>query len=386
MSLSSDVMEGLAPPLTVHPHAAAAPAMTDLERTRPAPTLDLGAARELASRYVRERVLPSVVFGVADGAGGQAIVAVGDPRYRVGADAVYFLASVTKAIVATAVMRYVDEGRWDLHAPLARYLPDFVGSGREAVTAWHVLTHTSGLPDVPVEELRRLRPSYAHLSREVRRHVPRWAPGSRYEYSSSAWLLLSDTMAALSGMPFARALEQRLTGPLGMVDTSFDPRPARGRIVSVNGSGPRDRLVDEILVRFLARATLPGGGMFGTVDDLLRLGTALLPGAPTGSDGPVLRRVLTRAAVEAMSALQTDGIPHLAEDGSRTEVAQAIGWRKPGPGWPQRPSVITHGGISGARLWVDGGSGLVFAWLTNLWHAPEEPAIAVLESIYRARG
>jgi CubicO group peptidase (beta-lactamase class C family) len=346
----------------------------------------LDEARELAAAYVRDGVLPSLVFGVADAAGIQGVVAVGGKRAPVRPDAVYFLASVTKAIVATAVMRYVDEGRWGLHTPLARYLPDFVGSAREEVTAWHVLTHTSGLPDVPVEELRRQRPSYAGLSRQVRAHTPRWTPGSRYEYSSSAWLLLSDTMAVLSGMPFARALEQRLTGPLGMVDTSFDPRYARGRIVSVNGAGPRDRIIDEVLVRFLARATLPGGGLFGTVSDLLRLGMALLPSVVAAADERRPARVLTRSAIEAMARLQTAGIPHIAEDGTRTQVAQAIGWRKPGPGWPQRAAVITHGGISGPRLWVDGESDLVVALLTNLWHAPDEPAIAILEAIYRARG
>ncbi len=75
-------------------------------------------------------------------------------------DSVFFLASITKAIVATAVMRYVDEGRLDLQASLGRYLPELKGSALEDVTAWHVLTHTSGLPDMPVDSLRRERPTY----------------------------------------------------------------------------------------------------------------------------------------------------------------------------------------------------------------------------------
>jgi CubicO group peptidase (beta-lactamase class C family) len=83
-----------------------------------------------------------------------------------------------------------------------------------------------------------------------------------------------------------------------------------------------------------------------------------------------------------MSAPQIEGIPHVAEDGSASYVAQAIGWRLPGPGWPQRDGVITHGGISGSRLWIDRRAGLAFALLTNRWEAPDEPTIAILDAVY----
>jgi CubicO group peptidase (beta-lactamase class C family) len=85
-----------------------------------------------------------------------------------------------------------------------------------------------------------------------------------------------------------------------------------------------------------------------------------------------------------MARPQTDAIPHVAEDGTVSFIGQAIGWRTPGPGWPQRDGAITHGGISGSRLWVDRRAGLVFALLTNRWDAPDEPTIAILEAVYEA--
>lgn len=344
---------------------------------RPDERIELAPVLALARGFVREGAVPSVVFGVADARGVLGCHALGAVPPTAADDGIFFLASLTKAIVATAVMRYVDEGRWDLHAPLARYLPGFEGSGREAVSAWHILTHTSGLPDLSLDELRRRRPSYAWLLDDCRRRVPRWAPGSRYEYNSTVWVLLAETMATLSGMPFAQALRARLTEPLGMVDTSFDPRYARRRVQPVSGVAMRNRLVAEVLLRFLARAQLAGGGLFGTLPDLLRLGRSLLP----GSDAP---HVLSEAVVEAMATPQTGGIPHIAEDGSVSYLDQAIGWRMPGPGWPRRPGVITHGGISGSRIWVDRPGGLVFALLTNRWEAPDEPTIALLEAVYEA--
>ena len=340
----------------------------------------------MAARAVHDGGLPGLVFGVIDAAGRREIAAVPGPGTEVRPDSIFFVASVTKAIVATALMRYVDEGRLDLHAPLATYLPGFRGAGREAISAWHVLTHTSGLPDTDIEAMRRERPSYARFVARVRAATPAWPPGSRYEYNSSAWLLLSETMARLSTMPFPRALERRLTGPLGMTDTTFDPRYARQRLVAMSGFGIRTRITGEVLLRFLARATLPGGGMFSTVGDLLRLGSALLPGGRGPSWPGAGPRILTRRAIEEMSQPQLAGIPHIAADGTRTAVHQAIGWRKPAGEWPARPGAITHGGISGARLWVDPEAGFAFASLTNRWDAPEAPAVAILDEVYRILG
>ena len=111
---------------------------------------DLDRAVDVAARAVADGRLPCVAFGVVDGDGRSEIITLARPTLEVHDDSVFFIASVTKAVVATAVMQYVDEGRLDLYAPIARYVPGFAGDGREAVTAWHVLTHTSGLPDMPV--------------------------------------------------------------------------------------------------------------------------------------------------------------------------------------------------------------------------------------------
>jgi CubicO group peptidase (beta-lactamase class C family) len=288
-------------------------------------------------------------------------------------DSVFFIASVTKAVVATALMLYVDEGRLDLRAPLTRYVPTFEGRGREAVTAWHLLTHTSGLPDIPVERLRSERPTYARVLAETLTSVPRWEPGTRYEYNSSAWSLLSETMARLSSSTWPEVLRQRLLGPLGMNDTTFDGRPLRDRIVPVDGVGAGNRLVAELLLWFLARVRLPGGGLFGTAPDLLRLGQALL--------GPGL---LSRHAVEEMARQQIEGVPHVAEDGGVSYIEHGLGWRRAGGDWPHGERVLTHGGHSGSRLWIDFERGFAFTFITNVWGVDSEVAKTVLERVYDA--
>jgi CubicO group peptidase (beta-lactamase class C family) len=140
--------------------------------------------------------------------------------------------------------------------------------------------------------------------------------------------------------------------------------------------------VQEVLLRFLARARMPGGGLFGSLPDLLRLGRALLP-VDSAAPGP---RVLRQSAIDEMSRRQVDGLTHTGQDGRVHEIAQGLGWRKPQAEWPGSPRTFTHGGISGGRLWVDPEAGFAFACLTSLWQAPLTPALEVLEAIYRARG
>lgn len=331
---------------------------------------DLQPALEVATAAVAEGRLPCLVFGVVDALGGSEILAVSGAT-EAHDDSVFFIASVTKAIVATAVMQYVDEGRLELDAPLARYVPAFAGGGRATVTARHLLTHTSGLPDVSAERMRTERPTYSRLLDETLAAVPRWEPGTRYEYNSAAWCLLSEAMARLSSSSWPAVLQQRLLAPLGMDDTTFDGRSLRRRIVAVDGVGAGNRLVGEVLLWFLARARLPGGGLFGSAPDLLRLGQALL--------GPGL---LARTTVAQMAEPQTAGIPSLGPDGSVSYVEQGLGWRRSGGGWPAGESVLTHGGRSGSRLWVDPERGFAFAFLTNVWGVSSEVAISVLERVY----
>jgi CubicO group peptidase (beta-lactamase class C family) len=348
----------------------------------PHPVFD--AARRVAAGAVREGILPCAVFGVTDADRTIAIHAVSGRDRLVDERTIFFLASVTKPIVATAIMRDVDEGRLDLHRPLVSYLPDAdAASGLAPVTAWHVLTHTSGVPDASIEALIRERPTYQRMLRSVLASTPDFPPGSRFRYASAPWMLFAAVMAELSGMPFRDALEYRITGPLGMTDTRFDPRHARRRVATVHGLRIRNRIVGEVLMRFMARAMLPGGGLFGTVTDLLAFGRALLAtdGAPSGAP-----RLMSRARLEEMTREQTAGLEEQLDDGSTRPAGWALGWAKPRAGWPGSSAVYTHGGAAGGRLWIDPASRFAFAFLTNLWDGPDEPAFRVLEEVYRAVG
>jgi CubicO group peptidase (beta-lactamase class C family) len=363
-----------------------------------APTsLDLEPVFALAAEAVRSGEVPSAVIGISTVSGTLAIRAFPGPDDPATADSLFFLASLTKPIVATAVMQLVDEGRLDLMTPISRVVPDFSGPGKDAVTVWHVLTHTAGIGDVDHDVLRRKRPTYRRMLDRVCREELAFTPGTRYAYGSDSFYLLAETVSRLTGMPFAEALRRRVLAPLSMNDTTFDPRAMRRRLLQVHGIALGNPLTRELMLRFLAKATLPGGGLFSTAEDLLRFGRALLPRTSAGDPGP---RILSQAAIDEMTREQTEGILEIADDGSTRDPRYALGWRKPDPDGampsvlgiapeadtvvPASVSSFTHGGASGARLWIDPDRDLVFVFLSNQWGLPDAPMYATLAALYRA--
>jgi CubicO group peptidase (beta-lactamase class C family) len=290
-------------------------------------------------------------------------------------------------------MQQVQAGVLDLHAPIGQYVPEFVGEGKERVTAWHVLTHTSGIPDLDQDALRRQRPGYARMLQHVCRDPLRFEPGTRYSYASDSFFLLAEAIARRTGTPYATALRRGILDPLAMTDTTFDPRRMRSRVMSMHGIPLRNWIVESLILRFLANATMPGGGLFGTAEDLLRFGRSLLPGTAEAT-------ILQPATIAEMTREHTAGIPELQEDGSIREPHYALGWGKPNPdgtipsvlGTPiasqvrvrASPSTVTHGGACGTRLWIDPDRGLVFVFLTNEWSATDEPMFATLAELYQA--
>jgi CubicO group peptidase (beta-lactamase class C family) len=206
-------------------------------------------------------------------------------------------------------------------------------------------------------------------------------PGERYEYCTVAFYLLAALIERVTGATYREHLARRVLDPLGMIST-FDPRRANRPIVAVRGVGIENRFVRFLMLRFLANAALPGGGLFGTLDDLLRFGAALLRPEP-GADGrPV---PVSTATFEEMTRDQLNGAPG-SYDGEDRPVHFGLGWGKPTLMFdlPGSKSVVSHGGATGTRLWIDPEAGLVFVFFTNRWAADRTPEAAALRATYRA--
>jgi len=353
-------------------------------------TTALSRAFEIAADQVADGTAPWTIVGVADaehvigiranpGAGAQAV----------DIDTVVLTASITKSLVATTMLQLVAEGRSVLTAPIEVVLeravptwpdaPDVPGMSPPAVTAWHLLSHTSGMPEIDLETLIATGATHADVVDQQLSAPLEAAPGSRFRYTTSTYDLIGELIAILDGRPYPGAIRARVLEPLEMADTTFDPRPAHGdRLVMPLASPAVGHPFPAPMAEAFTRLAAPGGGLWSTAPDLLRFGRAMLRGGEL--DGV---RILPPVFTELMTREVTvDGIG-AAED-PLVAAHYALGWGKPGVATPGSRAAFGHGGATGTRLWIDPDNDLVFVYLTGVWGFPTEPVDHVMQAVYAA--
>lgn len=197
------------------------------------------------------------------------------------ADSVFLLASITKPLVATAVMTLCDQGALRLDDRVAAFFPEFHSEHRDQVTIRHLLSHASGLPD-QLPENRQLRSRHAGLEEFVAgaiRAPLAFSPGSKFLYSSMGILLASEIAGRITGMPMQRLIQERVFGPLEMSTASLG---TGGRPISTlmrcqtedaaveAGAGDADASTWDWNSQYWRDLAAPWGGAHGSADDVAK--------------------------------------------------------------------------------------------------------------------
>jgi len=332
---------------------------------------------------VREGIVPAAALAVGDADGPiRSAVFSSSERLRLDERSVFFLASVTKPIFATALMQLVEEGRLELSAPVASHLSEFAAGAKARVTLWHLLTHTSGVPDTPADVIRSRRPSVRRMTRLAMEAPLNFEPGTRWEYCTASYYVMAEIMRRVTGLDYREFLRQRLFLPLNM-ESTFDPRSQGSRIVPVKGVGADSRIKRYLLLRYVVAIAPPGGGLFGTVGDLLTFGAATL--RPRPAERGYLP--LAPETIELMGRDHTAGVIGVHE-GQQRPVHHGLGWHKPTlmDHRPGSERVVAHGGATGTSLWIDPAANLVFVYLTNEWDPDRTPREEALRGVYEVLG
>jgi CubicO group peptidase (beta-lactamase class C family) len=297
-------------------------------------------------------------------------------------DSIFLIASITKPVVATAVMRLVEEGKLLLNKPVVDYLPEFGANGKERVTLWHLLTHSSGLEEGRFyEEWWAIDPPPGDpmwLYEAACRSYLRWEPGTAHAYTTLSFSVMARLITVLGGEFYPDYLRRHIFEPLGMKDTGFRPSdPAREAPVHNLGANPIQREA------WFATAE-PGGGLWSTAADLTRFGQACLNGGRL--DG---YHLLSPATVVLMTQHYTEGKTQV-ENGRAVPFNYGLGWGKPSS--PRdgdtlgSPRAYGHSGASNTLLWIDPEYDLVFVFLSNSWGAEAETRGRALNAVYGALG
>jgi len=207
-------------------------------------------------------------FGLADIA--KKIPITPETKFRIG--------SVTKQFTAAAVLRLAEQGKLSLDDPLAKHFPDF--AHHSGVTVRHLLTHTSGLHSYTEKQemfsrvTKPIEPS--ELIAWFKNDPPDFAPGSGFHYNNSAYFLLGQIVAKVSGQSFDNYLREAFFKPLEMNDTGIyvNSAPPSGMAIGYSFTDEKFKPALDWDMSWAGGA----GALYSTVGDLFRWNEALFGG------------------------------------------------------------------------------------------------------------
>lgn len=299
-------------------------------------------------------------------------------------NALFLIASITKPITATAIMMLMERGELTLQDRVADFVPRFAQHGKQDIRILHLMTHTSGLPDMLPnnEQLRRRHRPLSAFIDEVCGLRPAFAPGTRMSYQSMGIAMLAEVVHQISGRQLSEFLRQEIFTPLGMTDTFLGCDAAhRQRVAQIRLPAAQARQDWNWNSAYWLGFGAPWGGLLTTPADLARFCQMMLNG---GSLGNV--RILSPAAVRAMTSNHLETMSDIPEADRRCRP-WGLGWRLNWPADPGSfgdllsPRAYGHWGATGTLCWLDPDARAFFILFTTRPLGEHKAELARLSNI-----
>ncbi len=363
----------------------------------------LKRAAAIIRQDVERRLIPGAVLVIARG--GRVGYAEGfgwrdrEAKAPMQLDAIFRIASMTKPLTSVAAMMLAEEGRLEIAAPVANYLPEFAGltvgverkKPQRTMTVQDLMRHTSGLiyPFIGDEPVRRLwrdanvmdeDQTNQEMVAKLARLPLMFEPGTTWEYSMSTDVL-GRVVEVVSGHTLADFFAERITGPLGMADTGFAATGKRaGRLAEMQidpATGKRMPMPYSEAARERNWHS-GGGGLVSSAADYLCFCQMLLNGGEFAAERLLSPKTVAHMTSDHLppdvaygpsaNALIGTGAP-LAELGQGFGLGFAV--RKAAGMSPLPGSVGDYfwGGIYGTSFWVDPAEQMIVVFMLQ---APEQ--------------
>lgn len=267
----------------------------------------------------------------------------------------FLVASLTKPMVAMAALLLVERGRISLNDRVVSFIPEFREGPKKTITIRHLLTHTSGLPDMLPnnQELRMARSPLSAFIKGTCETELLFPPERGSQYQSMGFALLAGVIEAISGKSYQRFLREELFEPLGMMNSWLgvpDDFPDVHRIAEVEVPDAQAGGVDwNWNSRYWRSFGAPWGGAITTTSDMSRFCQCLAQGGEPLFSSATVREATTNRL------LDFPGIP----DGDRRSRGWGYGWRM---NWKDHRSLFAdllpaeaygHWGATGTLCWID---------------------------------
>jgi methyl acetate hydrolase len=332
------------------------------------------------------------------------------------ADAMFWIASMTKAVTSSAAMQLVEEGRLALDRPIADVLPELASpqvlegfdSGgepqlrpaRRPVTLRQLITHTAGFV-------------YAIWNADIARYIEKtgtpdiiscqnaalslpliFDPGDRWDYGINIdWV--GKAVERVSGQRLGEYFAERLFGPIGMKDTAFKLTPGhRARLVGMHARGEDGALAPiPFATPEEPEFEMGGGGLYSTAADYLAFQQIFFNEGRAGSQQVLRPETVRMMAENAIGDLNVGPLktvmPSYSNDaeffpgmvkkwglGFMISTGQVPGGRNPGS--------LAWAGLGNTYFWIDPAKGVAGVILMQLIPFADPKALGLLESFEKA--
>ncbi|WP_263408159.1 serine hydrolase domain-containing protein [Terriglobus tenax] len=192
-----------------------------------------------------------------------------ETRQPIGQNSVFGVASISKMLTAVTVLRLQEQSLLQLDQPIAAYLPYFRKDLGGKLTLRRLLANNSGVPNLFSSSVKA-DPALVEQPFTTQQAVHRFCegdliftPGERFDYSASNWILVTAIIEAVTGQPYATAMQRLTVNPLGLKATTADVN-ATGVAAYDNATPPTPRTHKR--QPYLAA----GGGYYSNATDLMR--------------------------------------------------------------------------------------------------------------------
>lgn len=236
---------------------------------------------------------------------------------------VFRIASLTKQFTAALVLDLVSEGSVALDDRVRAHLPEHDWLGE--ITIYQLLVQTSGLPDYASDPAGEASKASPRTSEEMMAWIgrlaarPDFAPGERWAYSNSNYIVLGALVERVTGQSFEAALTSRVLSPAGLGATVVDD-PRDLVLHRVRGYG---RQQGQLMNAAWIHPSMPGpaGSLRSTAGDLLRWNEALHSGGILSDD--ILARMTGPGRLGDGRSTRF-GMPQAWQDGLRADYAMGL--------------------------------------------------------------
>lgn len=322
------------------------------------------AVKKAMDEFIAAKEIAGAVTLVADGSkvlhlSADGMADIGEKK-PMATDSLFWIASMSKPVTATAVMMMHEEGLLSVEDPVAKYLPEFRNlkdsAGNDVlITIKQCLIHSSGLAEITPEEAKSIS-TLEELTPVVAAKPVQFSPGSKWQYCQTGINTAARVVEVVSGKTFPIFLNERLFTPLGMKDTSFYPTEEQvTRLASAykrNDSGELEKaelfFLNGKSPSLSTRYPMANGGLFSTAGDYAKFAQMILNGGEAGG-----KRYLKEETVKLMTSVRSGDLATGFTPGNAWGLGWCIAREPQGVSEALSPGSFGHGGLFGTQAWID---------------------------------